>query len=136
MGGVVGTNHTDGAIGNTPPQCLTVLGPLDGRVAFYQTALLRIVGTAEEQMGHRGLKGDIVGRQCQLSPGADMGYVQAGAKLAGKGSSQRRRLEAGFLGAYQRMEHHVGVIAIRLLHLLHVAVYYVSILTMRHDGQS
>ena len=86
-------------------------------------------------MGHAGFARDIASQQVEFASRRDVGDVQLSAKSTCQLGGKCRRLQASFLAANGRMEHHGRVVAIGLLHLLHVLVDDVGILAVGHDGQ-
>ena len=89
-------------------------------------------------MGYDSLGGDarVVAEELQLACCSEVCYVQTCSSLLCKFYSQTRRLPTCLLRTNLGMMLYSRIFAILGLSLSHVAIDYVGILAMRHDGQS
>ena len=117
---MVGGDGADATVGEGEAQGIAVVGSLHGGVALDECPFAAIVGTGEEQVGEHGFEGDVAATEFQFTGCRHMGDVQVGAIGASELCGQCRRLVAGFLRADERVEHHVGIVAVGFLHLLHL----------------
>ena len=88
-------------------------------------------------MGYDSLSGDarIAAEELQLACCSEVCYVQTSSCLLGKFHSEACRLPACLLRTNLGMMLYSRVVAILGLSLSHVAIDYVGVLAMRHDGQ-
>ena len=85
-------------------------------------------------MGNDSLGGDVVvvAEQFELSRRTDVCDMQPGSVGTGQLDGMGRRPEACLTAADERMQRHVGIVAVARLCLSHVGVYDVCVLTMHH----
>ena len=137
MRSVVGTDGCYASVVECSTQSVTVGSCLDCRIALDACSECGIVGIREEQMGYDSLCGDarVVAEELQLACCGEVCYVQTSSGLLCKFYSQTRRLPACLLRTNLGMMLYSRVVAILGFSLCHVAIDYVGVLAMRHDGQ-
>ena len=137
MGSMVGSDGSDGAIGQRTAQSLAVEETLHGRVALYTSAQRAVVNDGEQQMGHCSLARDVRAKQAQLLLGRDVGNMQAGIMAIGQLYCQLGRFQTHLLVTNEGMELHVGVVSARqLLIVCGTLVYELRIFAVCHQRQS
>ena len=125
---MVSAYHVNAAVGEGKAQGIAVSSGLDGGIAFYERALVVVIGIGEPQVCRAGLGRELLALQrasmeeVQLMGGSEVQYVQVYFGSSSHFKGFRGRCVASLLTAYERVVFYGRLTAVLGCEALHVCV--------------